>query len=345
MTPTCGPSPSQGERTGLDPRRDRRAVRPPVHRPPLPRRRQSTARHHAPNEVQLSTLLSIKTGGCPEDCGYCCQSAHAETGLKADEADGRRRRARRRRRGEGSGSRRFCMGAAWRKPKDRDMDALCAMVAGVKAMGLETCMTLGMLTPDQAERLAEAGLDYYNHNLDTSPEHYGDGHHHPDLSGAARHAGACPRRGHGGLLRRHRRHGRDARGPGRLPPRARHAARAIPKACRSTRWCRSRARCSATCSPTRRWRKIDDIEFVRTVAVARITMPMSMVRLSAGRESMSESDAGALLPRRRELDLHRRQAADHRQCRRRRGRGVVREAGPGGRWSGESSRRCGWPAE
>src|SRR4051812_25775741 len=128
---------------------------------------------HAPNEVQLSTLLSIKTGGCPEDCGYCSQSAHAKSGLKAEklmDVDAVLAAAAE---AKAAGSGRFCMGAAWREPKDRDMDALCAMAAGVKAMGLETCMTLGMLTPEQAERLAEAGLDYYNHNLDTSPEHYG----------------------------------------------------------------------------------------------------------------------------------------------------------------------------
>jgi biotin synthase len=130
--------------------------------------------HHAAGEVQLCTLLSIKTGGCPEDCGYCSQSAHAETGLKAEKlmdvdavlAAAREARA--------HGSQRFCMGAAWREPKDRDMPALTRMVSEVKAMGLETCMTLGMLTGSQARALADAGLDYYNHNIDTSPEHYGE---------------------------------------------------------------------------------------------------------------------------------------------------------------------------
>ncbi len=127
---------------------------------------------HAPDEVQLCTLLSIKTGGCPEDCGYCSQSAHADSGLRAEKlmdveavlAEAAEARAR--------GSQRFCMGAAWRSPKDRDMEKVCAMVAGVKAMGLETCMTLGMLTGEQARALKDAGLDYYNHNIDTSPEHY-----------------------------------------------------------------------------------------------------------------------------------------------------------------------------
>ena len=123
--------------------------------------------HFDPREVQISTLLSIKTGGCPEDCGYCSQSAHAKSGLKAEKlmdvdavlAAAAEARA--------AGSQRFCMGAAWRSPKDRDMGKVCAMVAGVKAMGLETCMTLGMLTGSQARALKQAGLDYYNHNIDT----------------------------------------------------------------------------------------------------------------------------------------------------------------------------------
>ncbi len=124
--------------------------------------------------MQLCTLLSIKTGGCPEDCGYCSQSAFAESGLKAEKlmdvdavlASAAEAKA--------AGSQRFCMGAAWRSPKDRDMAAVCRMVEGVKAMGLETCMTLGMLSGEQARQLKAAGLDYYNHNIDTSPEHYGE---------------------------------------------------------------------------------------------------------------------------------------------------------------------------
>ena len=138
-------------------------------------RAQSVHRAHFPaNQVQLSTLLSIKTGGCPEDCGYCSQSAHASSGLKAEklmDVDAVMSAAAE---AKAAGSGRFCMGAAWREPKDRDLDALCEMVAGVKALGLETCMTLGMLSQYQADRLAAAGLDYYNHNLDTSPEYYGE---------------------------------------------------------------------------------------------------------------------------------------------------------------------------
>src|SRR5499433_2572748 len=130
--------------------------------------------HFDPTEVQISTLLSIKTGGCPEDCAYCPQSVHYETEVRAEKlmdidavlAEARAARA--------AGASRFCMGAAWREPKDRDLDKVCAMVEGVRALGLETCATLGMLTPAQAERLKAAGLDYYNHNLDTSPEYYGE---------------------------------------------------------------------------------------------------------------------------------------------------------------------------
>src|SRR5580692_12442890 len=124
--------------------------------------------HFDPREVQISTLLSIKTGGCPEDCAYCPQSAHYEAGVKAEKlmdaaaviAEARAART--------AGASRFCMGAAWRNPKDRDLEQVCAMVEGVKALGLETCATLGMLTAAQAQRLKDSGLDYYNHNLDTS---------------------------------------------------------------------------------------------------------------------------------------------------------------------------------
>jgi biotin synthase len=130
-------------------------------------------RHFDPARVELAQLLSIKTGGCPENCGYCAQSAHFDTGvaatklMAAEEIVGEARRA------KANGATRFCMGAAWRSPKDRDVDALCPAIAEVKALGLETCMTLGMLTGAQAGKLKAAGLDFYNHNLDTSPEYYG----------------------------------------------------------------------------------------------------------------------------------------------------------------------------
>ena len=122
-----------------------------------------------PTEVQIATLLSIKTGGCPEDCAYCPQSAHHDTGLKASKLMAVEAVLAEARAAKAAGADRFCMGAAWRSPKDRDLDAVCAMIEGVKALGLETCVTLGMLTGDQAQRLKGAGLDYYNHNLDTSP--------------------------------------------------------------------------------------------------------------------------------------------------------------------------------
>jgi biotin synthase len=245
-------------------------------------------RHHAPNEVQLSTLLSIKTGGCPEDCGYCSQSAHAKTGLKAEklmDVDAVLAAAAE---AKASGSGRFCMGAAWREPKERDMDALCTMVAGVKAMGLETCMTLGMLTPDQADRLADAGLDYYNHNLDTSPEHYGavvttrtyqerlDTLSHVRASGMAVCCGGIVGMGES----------REDR-VGFL-----HALATLPEHPESVpinALVPVKGTVLGDMLAGTPLAQIDDIEFVRTVAVARILMPRSMVRLSAGRESMSEA--------------------------------------------------------
>ncbi|MBJ7416942.1 MAG: radical SAM protein, partial [Niveispirillum sp.] len=126
------------------------------------------------NEVQISTLLSIKTGGCPEDCNYCPESAQFDTGLKASKLMQVEKVLAEARAAKEQGASRFCMGAAWRSPKDQDLDTVCAMVEGVKAMGMETCVTLGMLRPDQALKLKGAGLDYYNHNLDTSEEHYGN---------------------------------------------------------------------------------------------------------------------------------------------------------------------------
>ncbi|HXP12259.1 MAG TPA: biotin synthase BioB, partial [Stellaceae bacterium] len=130
-------------------------------------------RHFDPSQVQLSTLLSIKTGGCSEDCAYCPQSAHYDTGVEATKLMNLESVLEEARAAKAQGAQRFCMGAAWREPKERDLDMVCDMVEGVKALGLETCATLGMLTGPQAERLKAAGLDYYNHNLDTSPEFYG----------------------------------------------------------------------------------------------------------------------------------------------------------------------------
>jgi biotin synthase len=245
-------------------------------------------RHYPRNEVQLSTLLSIKTGGCPEDCGYCSQSADAKTGLKAEklmDVDAVLAAAAE---AKANGSGRFCMGAAWREPKARDMDALCTMVSGVKAMGLETCMTLGMLTQGQADRLAEAGLDYYNHNLDTSPEHYGavittrtwkerlDTLANVRASGMAVCCGGIVGMGES----------REDR-VGFL-----HALATLPAHPESVpinALVPVKGTVLGDMLADTPLAKIDDIEFVRTVAVARILMPRSMVRLSAGRESMSEA--------------------------------------------------------
>jgi biotin synthase len=245
-------------------------------------------RFHAANEVQLSTLLSIKTGGCPEDCGYCSQSAFAKSGLKAEKLMDAEQVLAAAAEAKAAGSGRFCMGAAWREPKDRDIDALCAMVAGVKAMGLETCMTLGMLSDDQAARLAEAGLDYYNHNLDSSPEYYRDVittrtyQERLDTLERVRASGmavCC-----GGIVGMGE--SREDR-VGFL-----HALATLPAHPESVpinALVPIRGTSLGDKLLDQREAKIDDIEFVRTVAVARITMPRSMVRLSAGRESMSES--------------------------------------------------------
>src|SRR5262245_36525392 len=143
--------------------------------PELIFRAQSVHRaHFDPTEVQISTLLSIKTGGCPEDCAYCPQSVHYQTGVHAEKLMDLDAVLAEARAARDAGASRFCMGAAWREPKERDLDKVCAMVEGVHALGLETCATLGMLTGEQAHRLKAAGLDYYNHNLDTSPEFYGE---------------------------------------------------------------------------------------------------------------------------------------------------------------------------
>lgn len=242
--------------------------------------------NHVAGEVQLCTLLSIKTGGCPEDCGYCSQSAHASTGLKAEKLMDADEVIAAAREAKAHGSQRFCMGAAWREPKDREMPALCQMVSEVKAMGLETCMTLGMLTGDQARALKDAGLDYYNHNIDTSPEHYGDiittrtFQERLDTLEEVRRAGmavCC-----GGIV------GMGETREDRVG--FIHALATLPRHPESVP-VNALVPVKGTVLGDM-WgdeRPIDDIEFVRTVAVARITMPKSMVRLSAGRESMSES--------------------------------------------------------
>jgi biotin synthase len=241
--------------------------------------------HHAAGEVQLCTLLSIKTGGCPEDCGYCSQSAHAKTGLKAEKLMDVEAVLAAAREAKAAGSQRFCMGAAWREPKDRDMAALTRMVAEVKALGLETCMTLGMLNGDQARALADAGLDYYNHNIDTSPEHYGaiittrTFQERLDTLEEVRAAGiavCC-----GGIV------GMGESRAGRVG--FIHALASLPRHPESVPInALVPVKGTVLGDMLDGVKMIDDVEFVRTVAVARISMPHSMVRLSAGRESMSE---------------------------------------------------------
>ena len=244
--------------------------------------------HHAAGEVQLCRLLSIKTGGCPEDCGYCSQSAHHDTGVKAERLMEVEAVLEAARAAKAAGSQRFCMGAAWRNPKDRDMDAVVEMVEGVKALGMETCMTLGMLSSGQAQRLAEAGLDYYNHNLDTSPEHYGDiittrtYEDRLDTLEQVRAAGiavCC-----GGIVNIG-----DTRADrvGLI-----HALATLPRHPESVP---INDLMPVPGTPLGDMlaetplAKVDEIEFVRMIAVARLTMPKSMVRLSAGREHMSDA--------------------------------------------------------
>lgn len=234
-----------------------------------------------PNEVQKSTLLSIKTGGCPEDCGYCSQSAKFETGIKATKLMDVDTVLEGARRAKASGASRYCMGAAWRSPKDRDIDAIVEMIKGVREMGMETCMTLGMLTPDQAGRLKEAGLDYYNHNVDTSEEFYGEiistrnfedrieTIHHVQDAGI----NVCA----GGILGMGEQIGDHASMLVTLAnlnpqPQSVPINMLIPIAG----------------TPLGEAEAVDPLDFVSCIAVARIMMPKSVVRLSAGREWMSD---------------------------------------------------------
>jgi biotin synthase len=237
-------------------------------------------RHFDPRAVQISTLLSIKTGGCPEDCAYCPQSASYETGVAAEKLMSREAVLAQAQAAKDAGASRFCMGAAWRSPKDRDLDAVCAMVRGVKALGLETCATLGMLTPAQAQRLKSAGLDYYNHNLDTSPEYYGaiittrTYQDRLDTLACVRDAGirvCC-----GGIV------GMGESAEDRIGMIATLAS--LPAHPESVP-INMLVRVAGT--PLAGGEAIDPIDFVRTIAAARIAMPKSVVRLSAGREDMS----------------------------------------------------------
>jgi biotin synthase len=250
--------------------------------PELVFRAQSVHRRHfTPGEVQISTLLSIKTGGCPEDCAYCPQSIRYDTGVKAEKLMALDAVLAEARAAKNGGASRFCMGAAWREPKDRDLDKVCAMVEGVKALGLETCATLGMLTPHQARRLKASGLDYYNHNLDTSPEYYGaiittrTYQDRLDTLAAVRAAGihvCC-----GGIV------GMGESAEDRIGMIVTLANLPVhPESVPINMLVRVEG------TPLAGTAALDPIEFVRTIAIARITMPRSVVRLSAGREDMSE---------------------------------------------------------
>ncbi|MEC7595076.1 MAG: biotin synthase BioB [Pseudomonadota bacterium] len=234
-----------------------------------------------PNEVQKSTLLSIKTGGCPEDCGYCSPSAKFETGIQATKLMDVDTVLEGARRAKASGASRYCMGAAWRSPKDRDIDAIVEMIKGVREMGMETCMTLGMLTPDQAGRLKEAGLDYYNHNVDTSEEFYGEiitTRNFEDRIETIRHVqdagiNVCA----GGILGMGEQIGDHASMLVTLAnlnpqPQSVPINMLIPIAG----------------TPLGEAEAVDPLDFVSCIAVARIMMPKSVVRLSAGREWMSD---------------------------------------------------------
>lgn len=233
------------------------------------------------NQVQVSTLLSIKTGGCPEDCAYCPQSASHETGVKATKLLDKDTVLREARAARDAGATRYCMGAAWRSPKDKDVEAVAELITAVKDMGMETCVTLGMLTDGQAHQLAEAGLDYYNHNLDTSPEFYGEiittrtYQDRLDTLGHVRQAGinvCC-----GGIV------GMGEQRSDRVG--MLHALATLPKHPESVP---INMLVKVEGTPLGGAEQLDPIEFVRTLAVARITMPESFVRLSAGRETMSD---------------------------------------------------------
>ena len=233
------------------------------------------------NAVQISTLLSIKTGGCPEDCGYCPQSAHHPSAVKAEPLMPLDQVIKSANDAKQAGASRFCMGAAWRNLKDRDLERVAAMVEGVKDLGLETCVTLGMLEEHQAKRLKQAGLDYYNHNLDTSPEFYGDiistrtYEDRLNTLGHVRDAGinVCS----GGIVgmgeARHDRAGL-LLSLANLPTQPQSVPINLLVQVEGT--------------PLNGVENLDPIEFVRTIAVARIMMPKSFVRLSAGREHMTD---------------------------------------------------------
>jgi biotin synthase len=239
------------------------------------------AAHHDPNAVQVSTLLSIKTGGCPEDCAYCPQAQRYQTGVEAQKLMSVDDVLERARAAKAAGASRFCMGAAWREPKDRDIPKVAAIVRAVKGLGLETCATLGMLKAEHAQSLKDAGLDYYNHNLDSAPEFYGEIIHtreyqdRLDTLDHVRESGlktCC-----GGIV-------------GMGESRSQRAGLLQTLAClpEHPQSVPINMLVQVEGTPLAGIEKLDPFEFVRTLAVARLLMPESMVRLSAGREQMSD---------------------------------------------------------
>jgi len=239
-------------------------------------------RNFDPNAVQVSTLLSIKTGGCPENCGYCSQSAHHKTGLTREALMSRERVLEAAERAKRAGATRFCMGAAWRGPSSKDLADVVELVKGVRALGMETCVTLGMLRPGQAEQLKEAGLDYYNHNLDTAPDFYDaivTTHTYRDRLDTleqVRQAGikvCC-----GGIVGMGESRGQRAGLIAQLAA-LEPAPESVP----------INMLVPIAGTPLADAQRIDPLEFVRTIAVARIVLPTSVVRLSAGRAQMSDA--------------------------------------------------------
>jgi biotin synthase len=238
--------------------------------------------HFDPTDVQLSTLLSIKTGGCPEDCSYCPQAARYDTGVEATKLMDTDAVLDAARAAQAAGATRFCMGAAWRSPKDRDIEKVSELISAVKSLGLETCATLGMLEDGHAEALQEAGLDYYNHNLDTAPEFYGDivktRQYEDRLDTLQRVRGAGVKVCSGGIVGMGESRSQRAGLIGALAnldpyPESVPINHLVPVAG----------------TPLGDQPALDPLEFVRTIAVARITMPKSRVRLSAGRQQLGEA--------------------------------------------------------
>ncbi len=234
-----------------------------------------------PNEIQISRLLSIKTGACPEDCKYCPQSARYDTGLEKERLIEIEKVLTEAKAAKAAGASRFCMGAAWRNPHERDMPYLKDMVAEVKAMGMETCMTLGMLTESQANELAEAGLDYYNHNLDTSPEYYGDiitTRTYQDRLDTLSHVRAAGMKVCSGGIVGMGEQATDRAGLLQQLANMEKHPDSVP----------INMLVKVAGTPLESLDDLDPLEFVRTIAVARIIMPHSRVRLSAGREKMTD---------------------------------------------------------